>query len=198
MSGFDRVLSLVEDALAAGALAAAVGLTIVSVILRYGFNTGIFWAQEAVIYLVIFSTFIGAVVTLRHNEHVNVDILPVFLGERGKWFFALVGGAITLLYCAIFGFYSWLLITEPAARNTVTPALGVPLWFVELALPIGFTLMFLRSLEIVYRTARGRQTFPEAEQNELMGYAEEIGLEDEVRDATDNIAGPDREDGAGR
>lgn len=191
MSGFDRVLSRIEDALAAGTLAAAVGLTIISVILRYVFSAGIFWAQEAVIYLIIFSTFIGAVVTLRHNEHVNVDILPVFLGERGKWFFTLVGGVVTLLYCAIFGFYSWVLVTEPAAQNTITPALGAPLWVVELALPIGLTLMFLRALEIVYRTARGRQTFPEAEANELMGYAEELGLEDEVGGAAD----PDREDG---
>lgn len=191
MSTFDRILSRIEDALAAGTLAAAVGLTIVSVILRYGFSAGIFWAQEAVIYLVIFSTFIGAVVTLRHNEHVNVDILPTFLGERGKWFFALVGGTMTLIYCAIFGFFSWILITEPAAQNTITPALGAPLWVVELALPIGLTLMFLRAMEIVYRTARGRQTFPEAEENELMGYVEEAGLEDEARGETDT----DRNDG---
>ncbi len=195
MSTFDRVLSRIEDALAAGTLAAAVGLTIVSVILRYVFSAGIFWAQEAVIYLVIFSTFIGAVVTLRHNEHVNVDILPTFLGERGKWLFALLGAGITLLYCAIFGFYSWLLITEPAARNTTTPALDLPLWVVELALPIGFTLMFLRALEIVYRTARGRQTFPEAERNELIGYAEEVGLEEE---AGSPDRGSDRDDGGRR
>ncbi|MGH3089373.1 MAG: TRAP transporter small permease, partial [Rubrobacteraceae bacterium] len=198
MSGFDRVLSRIEDFLAAGTLAAAVGLTIISVILRYVFSEGIFWAQEAVIYLVIFSTFIGAVVTLRHNEHVNVDILPVFFGERGKWFFALLGAGVTLLYCAIFGFYSWLLITEPAARNTVTPALDLPLWVVELALPIGLTLMFLRSLEIVYRTARGRQTFPEAEENELMGYAEEAGLADEIGGMTDPDRDSDRNDGGRR
>lgn len=190
MSGFDRVLSRVEDALAAGTLAAAVGLTIISVILRYVFSAGIFWAQEAVIYLVVFSTFIGAVVTLRHNEHVNVDILPVFLGERGKWFFRLLGALVTLVYCAIFGYYSWVLILEPAAQNTVTPALGAPLWVVELALPIGLTLMFLRALEIVYRTARGRQTFPEAERNALVGEAEELGLEDEIAGS----AGPDEQD----
>lgn len=173
MARFDQILSRIEDTLAAGSLAAAVAITIVSVILRYVFNEGIFWAQEAVIYLVIFSTFLGAVVTLRHDEHVNVDILPALLGERGKWLFALIGSTITLLYCAIIGAYSWLLITEPAAQSTETPALDLPLWFVELALPIGLTLMFVRSLEIVYRTARGRTTFPEAEENELLGYAEQ-------------------------
>ena len=181
MSTFDRILSRVEDTLAVGSLAAAAAITIFSVILRYVFNEGIFWAQEAVIYLIIFSTFVGAVVTLRHDEHVNVDILPSLLGERGKWFFALLGSGMTLLYCAIIGGYSWLLITEPAAQSTTTPALDLPLWFVELALPIGLTLMFVRSLEIIYRTARGRTTFPEAERDELIGYAEEVNQEEEER-----------------
>lgn len=178
MSTFDRILSRVEDTLAVGSLAAAAAITIFSVILRYVFGEGIFWAQEAVIYLIIFSTFVGAVVTLRHDEHVNVDILPALLGERGRWFFALLGSSMTLLYCAIIGGYSWLLITEPAAQSTTTPALDLPLWFVELALPIGLTLMFIRSLEIIYRTARGRTTFPEAERDELLGYAEETAAEE--------------------
>ncbi len=176
MSGFDRVLARVENFLAAGSLGAAAGLAIVGVILRYVFGTVIFWAEEAIIYLVIFSTFVGAVVTLRHNEHVNVDIVPTLLGERGKWFFALLGAAMTLLYCAIIGGYAWLSITEPAAQNTTTPALGLQLWVVQLALPIGLTLMFVRVIEIIYRTARGRQTFPEAERNDLIGYTEEASM----------------------
>lgn len=173
MSGFDRILTRIENFLAAGSLGAAAGLAIIGVILRYVFGSVIFWAEEAIIYLVVFSTFMGAVVTLRHNEHVNVDILPTLLGERGKWFFALLGSTMTLLYCAIIGGYAWLLVTEPAAQNTTTPALDLPLWVVELSLPIGLTLMFVRCIEIVYRTARGRQTFPEAERNALIGSSEE-------------------------
>jgi C4-dicarboxylate transporter DctQ subunit len=186
VSGFDRALTRIENFLAAGSLGAAAGLAIVGVILRYAFGSVIFWAEEAIIYLVILSTFIGAAVTLRHNEHVNVDILPVLLGQRGKWIFALLGSTITLLYCAIIGGYAWLLVTEPAARNTTTPALDLPLWTVELALPIGLTLMFVRSLEIIYRTARGRTTFPEAESNELIGNMDELDEEETSRNEEGN------------
>jgi TRAP-type C4-dicarboxylate transport system permease small subunit len=59
------------------------------------------------------------------------------------------------------------MVTEPAARNIVTPALNVPLWVVQISLPIGLTLMFFRALEILYRTARGQQPFPEAEEDEF-------------------------------
>ena len=167
MYGFDRVLTWIENSLAGLALGGATVIAIAGVIMRYVFGNGIFWSEEAVIFLVILSTFIGAVITLRHNEHVNVDIIPTLLGERGKWVFAMIGAFLLVVYCAVIGAYAWVLIFEPAARNTITPSLKLPLWVVELSLPIGLTLMFLRSIEVLYRTARGQIAFPEAEENEF-------------------------------
>lgn len=164
MSGFDRTLSWIENILAGFSLGAAAVLAIVQVILRYVFDTIIFWSEEAVIYLIIFSTFVGAAITLRHNEHVNVDILGLLLGERGKRYLAVLGASIIVIYCAIIGAYGWVWLTEPGLRNTLTPALKLPLWVVGLSLPIGITLMFIRSIEMVYRAARGRRTFAEAEE----------------------------------
>lgn len=136
------------------------------VIARYVFNQSIFWSQEAVIFLVIFSTFIGAVVVLRHDEHVNVDILPTLLGARGKRFLAVLSALLMLVYCGLIGAYAWVMVAEPAARNTITPALKLPLWVVELGVPMGLTLMFLRSLEILYRAVLGRQALAEADEGD--------------------------------
>jgi len=172
MSRLDRVLTLIENSVAAASLGGAALLAILAVILRYVFNYVIFWSEEAVIYLIILSTFVGAVITLRHNEHVNIDILPVLLGERGKRVIAVIGALVTVLYCAIIGGFAWVMITEPAARSSFTPAMKLPLWFVQLSLPIGLTLMFVRALEILYRVARGRRAFAEAEEG---AYGEEAG-----------------------
>ncbi|MGI8865593.1 MAG: TRAP transporter small permease, partial [Rubrobacteraceae bacterium] len=167
LHGFDRVLTWIENSLAALALGGATVIAIAGVIMRYVFGDGIFWSEEAVIFLVILSTFIGAVITLRHNEHVNVDIMPSLLGERGKWVFAMLGTLLLVIYCGVIGAYAWILIFEPAASNTITPSLKLPLWVVELSLPIGLTMMFMRSMEVLYRTARGQVAFPEAEENEF-------------------------------
>lgn len=172
MSRLDRILTLIEDFVASAALGAAALLAILAVILRYVFNYVIFWSEEAVIYLIILSTFIGAVITLRHNEHVNINILPALLGERGKRVMAILGAFITVVYCAVIGGYAWVMITEPAVRMSFTPAMQLPLWIVQLTLPIGLTLMLVRALEILYRAARGRQTFEEAEEG---AYGEEAG-----------------------
>lgn len=173
MSTFDRILTMIENSLAALSLGFAAALAVAGVLLRYTTGYIIFWGEEAVVYSIIFSTFVGAVITLRHNEHVNVDILGFFLGRRGKRALAFVGALVTAIYCAVIGGYAWVLITEPVTHTIVTPALKLPLWVVYLSLPIGLTLMFVRSLEILYRLARGRQTFPEAETNEIDEYGSE-------------------------
>lgn len=162
MSRFDSILSKVENVLAAGSLAAAALLAIVAVLLRTFFNEIIFWSEEAIIYLVIFSTFLGAVITLRHNEHVKVDVIAAFLKDRGQRIMAIIGTLVFLVYLGAIGFYAWVLIFEPRTSATVTPALDLPLWVVTLPLPIGLTLMFLRATEVLIRLLRGQDPYPHA------------------------------------
>jgi C4-dicarboxylate transporter DctQ subunit len=177
---FDRVLTRVENVLAASALGLATVIAIVAVLLRYFFGIFLFWSEEAIIYLVIYSTFLGAVITLRHNEHVNVDIFGVFLKARGRRVLAVVAAAVTVVYLACVGAFAWLLLFEPFSTSTITPALKLPLWVVELAVPIGLTLMLLRALEILVRSARGVEAFAEGERSVLEIEAEATGLD--VRD----------------
>ena len=162
MSRLDSVLTKVENVLAAGSLAAAALIAILAVLLRTFFNELLFWSEEAIIYLVIFSTFFGAVITLRHNEHVSVDVMTAFLHERGKRVMTFVASLLTLVYLGAVGFYAWVLIFEPQSSLTTTPALQLPLWVVLLPLPIGFTLMFLRTLGVMTRLVRGDAPYPHA------------------------------------
>lgn len=150
MKQLDRALSSIENVVAAGALGLAALISIVNVVLRQ-FGMSWFWTEEAVIYLIIYSTFIGAVITLRHNEHVSVDILGVFFKDRGKKWLALVAGVVTIIYLVVMGYLGWQLLAEPFSSTTVTPVLKLPLWVVELAVPLGMTLMLLRALEMLYR-----------------------------------------------
>ncbi|MCO1661123.1 TRAP transporter small permease [Pseudonocardia humida] len=174
---FDRVLTRVENVLAASALGLATIIAVGAVLLRYFFGIFLFWSEEAIIYLVIYSTFLGAVITLRHGEHVNVDIFRAFLRERGKRAVGVLAAAITVVYLAAVGVFAWLLLFEPFSTSTTTPSLKLPLWVVEAAVPIGFTLMLLRALEILVRTARGIEAFPEAGRSLLEVEADVAGVE---------------------
>lgn len=188
MRTLDRVLTQVENWLAAGALALAALISIVNIIIRQ-FGAAFFWVEESVIYLIIFSTFLGAVITLRHNEHVSVDIVGVFLKERGKKWLALIGGLVTLAYLGIMGWLGWMLLLEPFSRSTVTPVLKLPLWVVELAVPLGMTLMFLRMIVILGKIWRG-ETEDDDPESVLAAEASATGLAlEEIRASKAAIEG---------
>lgn len=173
MPGLNRALTTLENVLAAGTLAAAAAIAIVAVLLRQVFGIFLFWSEETIIYLIIYSTFLGAVITLRHQEHVNVDVIAAFLGKRGKQVMAVIAILVTMIYLGVIGYFAWMLIFEPFSSSTTTPALGVPLWVVELSVPIGFTLMFVRAIELLVRTIR----LGAIEEDVLETEAEAIGLD---------------------
>lgn len=167
MSFLDRVLTRVENVLAAGSLGLAAAIAVAGVLSRYLFGHVLFWSEEAIIYLVICSTFFGAVITLRKGEHVNVDLLPILLKKRGKRVMAVLAALMLLVYLGSIGFFAWLLIFSPTAADTLTPSMKLPLWVVELAIPIGFTLMFVRGLQILYRVVRDRPAYPDKDETVL-------------------------------
>lgn len=151
-----RVLTVVENLAAGVPLVAAVGVALAAILLREVFGVFLFWSEEAIIYLVITSTFFGSVLTMRSKEHVNVDIIGVFLRRRGKRSMAILAAVITTLYMSAIGALAWALIFEPFSSSTVTPALKLPLWVVELPIALAMTLMFFHGIEeIAYAWRHG-------------------------------------------
>jgi C4-dicarboxylate transporter, DctQ subunit len=191
---FDRVLTLIENVLAASALGLAAVIAVVAVVLRYVFGIFLFWSEEAIIYLIIYSTFLGAVITLRHNEHVNVDIFGAFLKARGRRALAVLAASLTVVYLVCIGYFAWLLLFEPFSTSTITPSLKLPLWVVEAAVPIGLTLMLLRALEMLVRNARGDDAFAEANRSILEVEAEATGLDARDVERTRREIGDDPEE----
>lgn len=142
-----RTVVAFENLAAGLSLIGAVTTALGAVLLRELFGIHLFWTEEVIIYLVISSTFFGSVLTLRSNEHVNVDIITVFLEARGKRVMAIIAAVVTLLYMLCIGILAWMLLFEPFSRTTVTPALKLPLWVVELPVALALTLMFFHSID---------------------------------------------------
>ncbi len=146
-----RAVTIFENVAAGASLIVAVTVALAAIVLRTFFDTFLFWSEEVIIYTIISSTFFGSVLTMRSKDHVNVDIISVFLKSRGKRVMAIIAAVITTLYMLVIGVLAWMLLFEPFSVDTVTPALKLPLWVVELPVAIAVTLMFFHGIEeIVY------------------------------------------------
>lgn len=59
-------------------------LLFIQVLCRYVFNLPLAWAEEAVRYVYIAVSFLGAAIAAREGTHIKIDILPTVLKHRIK------------------------------------------------------------------------------------------------------------------
>ena len=83
-------------------------VTVLVVVLRYGFNIGFIWMQESVRFMYSAVFLLCAGYTLFKDKHVRVDVLYLNLSERNKAVVDLIGSIFLLLpVCFVIFYYSW-------------------------------------------------------------------------------------------
>ncbi|RMF15444.1 MAG: TRAP transporter small permease subunit [Gammaproteobacteria bacterium] len=133
-------------------------LTCVVVALRYLFNTGSIALQETVMYLHATVFMIGAAYTLKHNEHVRVDIFYQRFSPRTKALVDLLG--TLLLLVPMMGFIatqSWDYVAASWAVHEVSyEASGLPFVYVlkSLILVMVVVMLLQASAEILRNFCR--------------------------------------------
>lgn len=109
-------------------------LTFVIVVMRYAFDAGLIWMQESVIWMHAAVFMIGAAYTLKHDEHVRVDVFYRSMSVRrrawvdffGVLFFVLPLCAFLVLKSYDFAAVSWA-IKEASRESGGLPYPLVPL-----------------------------------------------------------------------
>jgi TRAP-type C4-dicarboxylate transport system permease small subunit len=138
---FKRILLIVLQGIITFFFTTILMLTILLVILRYGFNTAIIGGNEAMEYLFIYTTAIGAAVALGKREHIKityfVDKLPL-----------AVQGVVNVLDLILIGFINGVMIwySIPWIKSVgsfESPVLRIPNRIVQASVPIGCGLVIL-------------------------------------------------------
>lgn len=115
------------------------------VIFRYFVGNPIFWAEELARYSLVWMTFLGAAVGLKAGLLASMDLLVTQIPPSlRKWSQALV----IVLNISLLGFlfyYSIQLVGLPSLINQKSPAMGLPMSYVYMAMPLGLALMLLQS-----------------------------------------------------
>lgn len=87
---------------------AMVLVTVVIVVLRYGFSIGFIWMQESVRFMHGFVFLLCAAYTLLHNGHVRVDIFYLKMSPKKKAIVDIFGTIFFLIpVCSVILFFSW-------------------------------------------------------------------------------------------
>jgi C4-dicarboxylate transporter, DctQ subunit len=124
----------------------AAALNIINVIARYVFSNPIFWAEEILIFIVIWGVFLVAGSITYRGGHLNMDLIYATLSPR--WKRAVnIAIALTLIVCTVYtAMQSWKVVMLHYRNDGVTAGTDIPLVFPHMALLFGFSFMALAAL----------------------------------------------------
>ncbi len=123
-------------------LAAAL-INIANVIGRYVFSAPIFWAEEVLVFMVIWAVFLSAISITFSGRHLSMDLLYARLKTPWK---QIINGLIVAVFlvCTVFtAMQSYTVVMLYVGNGNVSPAAEIPLYIPHAALLVGFSFMAL-------------------------------------------------------
>jgi TRAP-type C4-dicarboxylate transport system permease small subunit len=142
-----------------------------NVLLRYAFNSGIPFAEEACRFLFVYLTFLGAIAGLKDNEHLGIDMVVKKLPYRLKKIIFVVSN-LAVVYClwlVLEGSWKMTLVTQ----DSRTPAMGLPMAFIYgigIVTSISMALIIFNNLyRVVFKSVSEDELITVKESEELMG-----------------------------
>ncbi len=148
MDGFIRAvngMSRAAGVAAAGLIALGVVLIIDIVVERYGLGRTTIWQLDVVTYSIVSATFIGSGYVLMTRGHVNVDVLPIYLGERARYRLAVFTTVLGLAFCVVLFALCTAYWYQAWAGNWRSDTVWrARLWIPYSAMPLGLGLLVLQ------------------------------------------------------
>lgn len=143
----DRILEIVLAIL----LAFMTLDVLLGVFTRYVLNSQSEWTDEMARYLMIWVSILGAAYASGKNMHISIDLLPQYLpAHRRKWLFRGIYATVILFVLAVFVIGGLRYTYISFKLGQVSPALGLPVGYIYLILPLaGCLIIYYKSLDLI-------------------------------------------------
>jgi TRAP-type C4-dicarboxylate transport system permease small subunit len=150
-------LTRVAGVVAAGLIGFAVLVICDMVVERYLLDRTTIWQIDVVTYCIVGATFVGSPYVLMTRGHVNVDVLPLRLGLRARYWLALFTGIVGLAFCVVLFVLCTLYWHEAWANNWHSDTVWrARLWIPYAAMPVGLGLLVLQYVAELIKLVTGR------------------------------------------
>ncbi len=154
LSFLDKILTFFEEwTLFLSVMAALISL-FVNVILRYGFSNSLAWPEELVRNVIVYTTFIGAVVAVKNRSMIKIDAAVQLIPWLKKPL-NLFSNIMTLIFSGMMIYYGSKMAALMHQTEQMTIIMEIPLVYMYSIIPLmGFT-MIIRTIQVMYEDFTG-------------------------------------------
>lgn len=154
MEKLNRILGQILDLAIGCLMVGIVVILFIGVVLRYVFNSPLFWSEEITLMAMIWITFLAGGLLVRDDKNVAISFVVDFLRPSPARAVRYVSESLVMLILVVMARQSWLLIDKMAFG--VTPALRISEAWFGWALFVGFILMIFYQAQRLVGLFRGR------------------------------------------
>src|ERR1022692_1310118 len=153
-----RLISRLCGYIAAALIAVSVVVVCEMVFVRFVLNENTIWQTDFVTYSLVAATFIGSPFVLMTRGHVNVDVLPLYLGPRKRWWLALISMLLAMAFCVTMAVLTWQYWLEAWNQRWLSNTMWrVRLWIPYASMPIGLGILTLQYVVELFCLTTGRE-----------------------------------------
>lgn len=120
----------------------------IQVVFRYAFGMSLSWSEEITRYIFIWEGFLSISYCTKKCISIKVEQFVAMFPKRGKALFKLVNHTIELVFFCYMIPYAFLYLRSAIESGQVSPACGIPMYYIQAA---PFVCFILAALRIVQR-----------------------------------------------
>jgi len=155
-----RLWDRLEDATVAALLVAVLVLVVAGVVSRYVLHQSISFTEELTRYLFVWATFLGVAAAARSGAHLGLSIIVDRLTGLSKTIAAVLATVACVAFFGCVAAAGVMVVHLQIRTGQTTSALGAPIWWVGLAIPVGCILAVVRFVEARFGATRGEGELP--------------------------------------
>jgi TRAP-type C4-dicarboxylate transport system permease small subunit len=119
---------------------------------RFFLEDPLYFTEELTRYCYLWIIFIGMPLTVKRKGHIRIDVFTMWLPVGIKKIIAIF---IYIVSMFIFAFVTiWGFRYVEFSRMMISPAMELPMMFISISIPLGFSLAFLRTANLLREEVR--------------------------------------------
>lgn len=136
-----------EEIIVVTALAVMSVVIGVQVFMRYVMQSSLSWSEELARYVFILLVYVGISYGVKRRKHICVEVFTMWLPRRGQIVVEIIADLIFMVFAIVIIRYGYLTASKIFSLGQRSPALGLQMGVVYMALPFSYLLTLVRLIQ---------------------------------------------------
>lgn len=151
-----QIYNQIERAILGLILIVLIIMGFVSVICRFVLRVPLAWAEEFMLFCMVWIAYLGASAAANERKHVRVGLFVGLMPKPVQKAVSLLADVLWVV-CALFLIYLGYIVTSGyIAHKAASLGGGYPYWIASISIPVGMVLMTIRVILAMVDTMRGK------------------------------------------